>query len=101
MGRTAKKSDLTKKDLVDFSIGLTDAKALKITKEELRGIKEIIPNKKYKLRATTGDRRTETFNGTLIDAIKRKKELNKASIEFKNKNTDKKILCSWKELIYI
>lgn len=86
MGRTAKKSDLTKKDLVDFTIGLTDAKTLKITKEELRDIKEIIPNKKYKIRATTGDRRAETFEGTLMDAIKRKKELNKASVEINNKN---------------
>ncbi len=86
MGRTAKKSDLTKKDLVDFTIGLTDAKTLKITKEELRGIKEIIPNKKYKIRATTGDRRAETFEGTLMDAIKRKKELNKASVKINNKN---------------
>jgi len=83
MGRIAKKSDLVKSDLIGFSIGLTEARAQKITKEDLRGIKEIIPNEKYKIRATTGERKAETFYGTLLEAIKRKKELNKQSVDVK------------------
>lgn len=79
MSRTAKKSDLVKSDLKGFAIGLTEARALKITKEDLKGIKEIIPDEKYKIRATTGDRKSETFDGTLLEAIKRKKELNNIS----------------------
>ncbi len=79
MSRTAKKSDLVKSDLKEFNIGLTEARALKITKEDLKGIKEIIPEKKYKIRATTGDRKAETFDGTLLEAIKRKKKLNEVS----------------------
>lgn len=79
MSRTAKKSDLVKSDLKEFAIGLTEARALKITKDDLKGIKEIIPDEKYKIRATTGDRKAETFDGTLLDAIKRKKQLNNAS----------------------
>ena len=86
MSRTAKKSDLEKKDLKDFSIGLTDARSLKITKDELKGIKEIIPNEKYKIRLTTGDRYSETFNGTLLEAIARKKELLKNENRTKEKN---------------
>lgn len=79
MSRTAKKSDLVKNDLKYFAIGLTEARALKITKEDLKGIREIIPDEKYKIRATTGERKAETFNGTLLEAIKRKKQLNNAS----------------------
>lgn len=76
MGRIAQKSDLEKEDLTNFTIGLTEAKALKITKEDLKGIKEIIPNVKYKIRTTTGEnRKAETINGTLLDAIKRKKAI--------------------------
>lgn len=86
MGRTAKKSDLEKKDIINFAIGLTEAKTLKITKDDLKGIKEIVPNEKYKIRATTGDRKSETFDGTLLEAIKRKKELTKASIKINNVN---------------
>ena len=88
MSRTAKKSDLVKSDLVGFSIGLTEAKALKITKEDLRGIKEIIPNQKYKIRATTGNRVSETFNGNLLQAIKRKKELNNLSVKKAEQNLE-------------
>lgn len=36
MGRTAKKSDLEKTDLKDFNIGLTEARELKITKDDLK-----------------------------------------------------------------
>lgn len=76
MGRIAKKSDLEKDDVKNFSIGLTEAKALKITKQDLKGIKEVIPDVKYKIRTTSGDnRKAETFSGTLMDAIKRKYEL--------------------------
>ena len=85
MGRTAKKSDLVKSDLKKFSIGLTEAKRLKITKEDLKGITEIIPDEKYSVRATTGNRKAEIFKGDLLGAIKRKNELNKNSKE-KDKN---------------
>lgn len=90
MSRTAKKSDLVKSDLKGFAISLTEARALKITKEDLKGIKEIIPNEKYKIRVTTGDRKAETFEGTLLYAIKRRKELdaisNKTQEEKKKNN---------------
>lgn len=88
MSRVAKKSNLEKKDIKDFAISLTDARNLKITKEDLYGIKEVIPNEKYKIRITTGNRKAETFYGSLLGAIKRKKELsissNKLSAEQKN-----------------
>lgn len=84
MSRSAKKSDLVKSDLKDFSIGLTEARALKITKDELKGIKEIVPNEKYKIRATTGKRKAETFYGTLLESIKRKKQLDNISDVSKN-----------------
>lgn len=66
---------LEKKDLKNFEIGLTEARRLKITKQDLKGITEVISNEKYKIRATTGIRKQETFNGTLLNAIKRKKEI--------------------------
>ncbi len=75
MSRIAKKSDLVKNDLVNYAIGLTEAKSLKITKNDLKGIKELIPNKKYQIRITTGDRKSEVFNGTLLQAIERKEQL--------------------------
>lgn len=91
MSRIAKKSDLIKSDLKDFSIGLTEAKNLKITKADLRGIKEIVPNKKYKIRSTIGDRKSETFSGSLLEAIKRKEQLNNQSEPLKKEknNSDK------------
>lgn len=76
MPRDAKKSDLGKKDLTNFSISLADAKALKITKNDLKGIQEIIPNEKYRVRATTGKRLSKVYSGTLLGAIKFKKKLN-------------------------
>ncbi len=88
MSRVAKKSDLEKQDLKNFSIGLVDARNLKIMKEDLRGIVEIIPNKKYKVRATTGNRKAETYNGNLLGAIKRKKELNANSGKKDNTQND-------------
>jgi len=89
MSRIAKKSDLEKDDLKKFSIGLTEARSLKITKDDLKGITEIIPNKKYKIRITSGNRKALTFNGTLLEAIKRKKEIEK--IEYKPKEIEEKI----------
>ena len=89
MGRIAKKSDLEKSDLEKFSIGLTEAKSLKITKEDLKGIKEIIPNEKYKIRTTSGNnRKAETIDGSLMDAIKRKRELTSELETQKNKKLD-------------
>ena len=73
----AKVCDLTKDDLKKFEIGLTEAKKLKITKEDLKGITEIVPNKKYGIRLTTGSRKYFSFDGTLMDAIHEKKTYEK------------------------
>lgn len=68
-----------KKDLARFSITVTEAKANHITKADLNGITEIIPNEKYRIIISNGykkdgtrDRITETYNGTLLGAIERK-----------------------------
>lgn len=79
MSRIAKKSDLEKNDLKNFTITLMEARTLKITKNDLKGIIEIKPNEKYKIRATTGNRKSVVFYGTLMNAIKRKEELNNES----------------------
>ncbi len=92
MGRSAKKSDLVKTDLKDFSINLAEARDLKITKEDLKGIKEIIPNEKYKIRATIGDRTAKTFYGNLLDAIKEKNKLNMISDKTKDGQQDKEMM---------
>ena len=91
MGKKAPKSDLEKDDLKNFFIGLTEAKELKITKEDLKGIKEVIPNVKYKIRTTSGDnRKAETVKGTLFDAVKRKRELVVEQFEKNEKAKDYK-----------
>lgn len=71
-----------KKDLIRFSMTVTEAKTNHITKDDLNGITEIIPNEKYRLCISNGfktngerNRITETFNGTLIEAIQRKKDI--------------------------
>ena len=71
-----------KNDLIRFSITVTEAKAHHITKDDLKGITEIVPNEKFRIfisngfkRDGTRDRITETFNGTLFDAIERKKTI--------------------------
>ncbi len=87
MSRIAKKSDLVKSDLKNFSIGLTEAKSLKITKADLSGIEEIIPNKKYKVRSTKGNRKSKVVEGTLLEAIKIKNQLNELAI-ITNSNKD-------------
>ncbi len=92
MSRSAKKSDLVKSDLKYFSIGLVEARDLKITKEDLKGIKEIIPNEKYKIRATIGDRTAKTFYGNLLDAIKEKNRLNMISDKTKGDQQDKDMM---------
>ncbi len=73
---------LTAKDLVRFHITVAEANSLHITIDDLKGITEIIPNKKYRIMISNGfkcdgsrDRVSETFNGTLIQAINRKKEM--------------------------
>lgn len=85
---------LTAKDLVRFNITVAEANALHITIDDLKGITEIIPNKKYRIIISNGfkidgsrDRVSETFNGTLIQAINRKKEI-KLEIEEGNINAD-------------
>lgn len=92
MSRSAKKSDLVKSDLKDFSIGLLEARDLKITKEDLKGIKEMLPNEKYKIRATIGDRTAKTFYGNLLDAIKEKNRLNMISDKTKDEQQDKDMM---------
>lgn len=83
---------LTAKDLMRFSITVNEANALNITKDDLKGITEIVPNKKYRIVVSNGfnkdgsrNRITETFNGSLLEAIQRKKEI-KQEIEEKNIN---------------
>jgi len=82
---------LVKKDISRFKISLSEAKRLKITAEDLKGITEIIPNEKYRIFVSNGfkrdgsrDRITETFNGSLVDAIARKKAIIKKA---EDKNT--------------
>lgn len=41
----------------------------------MKGIKEIIPDEKYKIRLPIGDRKQVTFKGTFLDAIKQKKKM--------------------------
>lgn len=71
-----------KNDLIRFSITVTEAKINHITKEDLSGITEIISNEKYRIFISNGfkkdgsrNRITETFNGTLLEAIARKKAI--------------------------
>lgn len=85
---------LTKNDLVRFSISVADANANHITIEDLKGITEIIPNQKYRIVISNGfkkdgsrDRISETFDGTLIETINRKKEI-KLEVEQSNINPD-------------
>ena len=85
---------LTAKDLVRFSISVAEANANHIDLDDLKGITEIIPNKKYRIVISNGfktdgsrDRITETYNGTLIQTIQRKKDIKK-EIEEKNINAD-------------
>lgn len=84
MSRTAKTCDFLKEDLKKFSISLMDARKAKITKEDLKGIKEIIPDEKYEIRLTTGTRIFKVFNGTLLQAIVYKKQLKKNMLEEMN-----------------
>lgn len=85
---------LTAKDLVRFSITVNDANSNHLTSDDLKGITEILPNKKYRIVISNGfktdgsrDRVSETFNGTLIGAINRKKEIKK-ELKEKNINAD-------------
>lgn len=83
---------LTAKDLARFNITIAEANSLKITIDDLKGLTEIIPNKKYRIVISNGfkkdgsrDRITETFDGSLLDAINRKKEI-KNELEESNIN---------------
>jgi len=64
MSRISKKSDLEKDDLKKFSISLTEARKANYTKDDIKGIKEIIPNEKYEIRLTTKPRIYEVVYGT-------------------------------------
>ncbi len=83
---------LTAKDLARFKITVSEANSFKITIDDLKGITEIIPNKKYRIVISNGfkkdgsrDRITETFDGTLLETIERKKEIKK-NLEESNVN---------------
>lgn len=85
---------LTAKDLIRFSITATEANSYHLTTSDLKGLTEILPNKKYRIVISNGfkkdgsrDRYTETFDGTLLQAIERKKEIRK-DIEDSNINAD-------------
>lgn len=73
---------LTKNDLSRFSITLEEANKLGIKPEDLKGITEVIPGKKYRIMISNGFKRdgsrnriSETYNGTLSGCIKRKQQL--------------------------
>ncbi len=75
---------LTTKDLVRFTITVAEANKNHITIDDLKGITEIIPNKKYRIVLSNGfnkdgsrNRISETFNGTLLQTIERKYEIKK------------------------
>lgn len=85
---------LTAKNLVRFSITVAEANAYHIHIEDLAGITEIIPNKKYRIVISNGFKKdgsrhriSETFNGTLLQAIARKKDM-KQEIEDSNISPD-------------
>lgn len=89
MSRISKKSDLEKDDLKKFSISLTEARKANYTKDDIKGIKEIIPNEKYEIRLTTKPRIYEVVYGTLHDTIARKKKIIKEnSIKIINEFSD-------------
>ena len=67
---------LTSKDLIRFIITATDANAIHITVDDLKGLTEIVPNKKYRIMISNGFKKdgsrfrvSETFDGSLIQAI--------------------------------
>ncbi|MBO5530502.1 MAG: site-specific integrase [Bacilli bacterium] len=73
---------LTKEDISRFSISLEEANKLRIKPEDIKGINEIIPDKKYRIMISNGfkpdgtrNRISETYTGSLIGAIVRKKQL--------------------------
>lgn len=53
---------------------------LGITYSDLNGITEIVPNKEYRIRLTTGDRVRKVVHGNLMKAITEKEKLGKQSI---------------------
>ena len=84
-----KASDLTK-----FSITASEANSKHITLEDLKGITEVLPNKKYRIVISNGfnidgsrNRISTTLEGTLVDAINKKNEI-KEGIANNKKNTD-------------
>lgn len=73
---------LTKSDLSRFSISYEEALKLKIDPDDLKGITEVNADKKYRIVVSNGmkndgsrDRYSETFEGNLIGAIERKKQI--------------------------
>ena len=90
------KQKITKQDIARFTLTITEANSMKIEPDDLKGLTEIIPNKKYRIIISKGfkrdgsrDRYSETYEGTLLNAIKRKNEL-KSSFEEKNISADSK-----------
>ena len=90
------KQKITKQDIARFTLTITEANSMKIEPDDLKGLTEIIPNKKYRILISIGfkrdgsrDRYSETYEGTLLNAIKRKNEL-KSSFEEKNISADSK-----------
>ena len=73
---------LAEKDLTRFSISYEEALNKGIKPDDLKGITEITHDKKYRIVVSNGlksdgsrDRFSETYTGTLIGAIERKKQL--------------------------
>lgn len=61
-----------------------------ITYADLNGIKEVVPNKEYKIRLTTGNRERKTIYGTLLNVISEKNKLEK-EVETEMFNKTKRI----------
>ena len=75
---------LSKNDISRFSISFEEVNKLNISKDDLKGLTEIIPNKKYRIVISNGmkrdgsrDRISETIEGSLLDAVERKKQIKK------------------------
>jgi len=104
------KQKITKQDIARFTLTITEANSMKIEPDDLKGITEIIPNQKYRIVISKGfkrdgsrDRYSETYEGTLLKAIERKKEL-KTNFEDKNISADSRStfdIFSQKYLLYL
>ena len=83
-------SKIKASDLTKFSITASEANSKHITLEDLKGITEILPNRKYRIVISNGfnidgsrNRISATVDGTLVDAINKKNEIKKEIVDNK------------------